>query len=88
MKLEIKKTGKYIEYKNFYFADIYNIFVNGKLVGNKMIDKGVKSWYAIFFDSKKENKIKLPKGCCFGENVIYAHSIEEVEAIFELIKDI
>ena len=86
MKIEIKETGKILEYKNCCFADIYNIFVNGELVGNKMEDKGVKSWYAIFFDSKKENKIKLPKGCCFGENVIYAHSIGDVEGILELIK--
>ena len=88
MKIEIKKTEKIIEYKNFYFADVYNILIDGKLIGNKMVDKGVKSWYAIFFDSKKENEIKLPDGCSFGENVIYAHSIEEVKAIFELIKDI
>ena len=88
MEIEIKETGKFLEYKNCCFADVYDVIINGKLVGKKMVDKGIKSWYAIFFDSKKENKIKLPKGCCFGENVIYAHSIEEVEAILELIKDI
>ena len=85
MKIEIKETGRFIEYKNYFFADVYDMYFNGKLVGQKMVDKGIKIWYAIFFNSKDENAIKLPKGCNFDENVIYAHDIKQVEELFELI---
>ena len=88
MKIEIKETGRSIEYKNFHFADIYNMYCNGELVGNKMDDKGIKIWYAIFFNSKNESEIKLPEGCNFGENVIYAHNFEHVKTILELIRNI
>ena len=88
MKIEIKETGRSIEYKNFHFADIYNMYCNGELVGNKMVDKGIKIWYAIFFNSKNESKIKLPEGCDFGEDVIYTHDISQVEKILELINNI
>ena len=88
MKIEIKETGRSIEYKNYFFADIYNMYCNGELVGQKMVDKGVKIWYAIFFDSEKEDQIELPEGCNFGENVIYAHDIEQVEELLELINNI
>ena len=86
MKIEIKETGRVLEYKNYFFADIYDMYFNGKLVGQKMVDKGIKIWYAIFF--KNESEIKLPKGCNFGENVIYAHNIEQVEELLELINNI
>ena len=85
MKIEIKETGMFMEYKNFHFADIYDIYYDGKLVGKKMVDKGIKIWYAIFFNSKNESEIKLPKGCNFGENVIYTHNIKQVEELLELI---
>ena len=88
MKIEIKETGRSIEYKNFHFADIYNMYCNGELVGNKMVDKGIKIWYAIFFNSKNESEIKLPEGCDFGEDVIYTHDIKQVEKILELINNI
>ena len=88
MKIEIKETGRTIEYKNYFFAEIYDMYCDGKLVGQKMVDKGVKIWYAIFFDSEKEGKIELPEGCNFGENVIYAHNIKQVEEILELINNI
>ena len=42
-------------------------------------------WYAIYFDSENESKIKLPEGCNFGENVIYTHNIKQVVEILELI---
>ena len=85
MKIEIKETGSFIEYKNCFFADIYDMYYDGKLVGQKMVDKGIKIWYAIFFNSKNESEIKLPKGCNFGENVIYSHDIKQVEELLELI---
>ena len=88
MKIEIKETGRVLEYKNCFFADVYNMHFNGKLFGQKMVDKGVKIWYAIFFDSEKEDQIELPEGCNFGENVIYAHNIKQVEEILELINNI
>ena len=85
MKIEIKETGRVIEYKNYFFADVYDMYLNGKLVGQKMVDKGIKIWYAIFFNSKNESEIKLPEGCNFGEKVIYAHDIKHVEELLELI---
>ena len=88
MKIEIKETGRSIEYKNFFFADVYDVYIDGKLVGNKLVDKDVKFWYAIFFDSENEDQIKLPGGCNFGENVIYAHNFEQVKTILELINNI
>ena len=88
MKIEIKETGRSIEYKNYFFADVYDMYFNGKLVGQKMVDKGIKIWYAIFFNSKDESAIKLPKWCNFGENVIYAHNIKQVEELLELINNI
>ena len=87
MKIEIKETGRALEYKNYFFADIYSMYCNGELVGQKMVDKGVKIWYAIFFDSEKEDQIELPEGCNFGENVIYAHNIKQVAEILELINN-
>ena len=88
MKIEIKETGSFIEYKNYFFADVYDMFLNEKLVGQKMVDKGIKIWYAIFFNSKNESEIKLPEGCNFGENVIYAHNIKQAEELLELINNI
>jgi hypothetical protein len=88
MKIEIKETGSFIEYKNYFFADIYDMYFNGKLVGQKMVDKGIKIWYAIFFNSKNESEIKLPEGCNFGEDVIYTHDIKQVEELLELINNI
>ena len=85
MKIEIKETGRFIEYKNFHFADIYDIFCYGKLVGQKMVDKGTKMWYAIYFDSENESKIENPERFNFGEGVIYAHNIKEVKEILETI---
>ena len=85
MKIEIKETGSFIEYKNYFFADVHDMYFNGKLVGQKMVDKGIKIWYAIFFNSKNESEIKLPEGCNFGENVIYTHDIKQVEELLELI---
>ena len=88
MKIEIKETGRFIEYKNFHFADVYDMYYDGNLVGQKMVDKGIKIWYAIFFNSKDESEIKLPKGCNFGENVIYAHNVKQVDELWELINNI
>ena len=88
MKIEIKETGRFIEYKNFHFADVCDMYFNGKLVGQKMVDKGIKNWYAIFLNSKNESEIKLPEGCNFGENVIYTHDIKQVEELLELINNI
>ena len=88
MKIEIKETGRVLEYKNYFFADVYDMYFNGKLVGQKMVDKGIKIWYAIFFNSKYESEIKLPEGCNFGENVIYTHDIKQVEELLELINNI
>ena len=88
MKIEIKETGSFLEYKNFHFADVYDMYFNGKLVGQKMVDKGIKIWYAIFFNSKNESEIKLPEGCNFGEDVIYTHDIKQVEELLELINNI
>ena len=88
MKIEIKETGKILEYKNWFFADVYNMCCDGKMIGQKFIDKGIKIWYTIFFDSEKENQIELPEGCNFGENVIYAHNFEQVKTILELIRNI
>ena len=88
MKIEIKETGRFIEYKNFHFADVYDMYSDEKLVGQKMVDKGIKIWYAIYFDSKNESEIKLPERFNFGEDVIYAHNIKEVEEILETINNI
>jgi len=33
MKIEIKETGRVIEYRNFFFADVYDMYHDGKLVG-------------------------------------------------------
>ena len=88
MKIEIKETGRSIEYKNYFFADVYDMYFNGKLVGQKMVDKGIKNWYAIFFNNKNESEIKLPEGCNFGENVIYAHNVKQVQEPLELINNI
>ena len=88
MEIQIRETDRVLEYKNFHFADIYDIYCDGKLVGQKMVDKGIKTWYAIFFDSENESKIKLPEDCNFGENVIYTHNIKQVEAILETINNI
>ena len=88
MKIEIKETGRIIEYKNYFFADVYDMYLDGKLVGQKMVDKGIKFWYAIFFNSKNESEIKLPEGCNFGEDVIYAHNIKQVKEILETISNI
>ena len=88
MKIEIKETGRVLEYKNYFFADVYDMYFNGKLVGQKMVDKGIKNWYAIFLNSKNESEIKLPKGCNFGENVIYAHNVKQVDELLELINNI
>ena len=88
MKIEIKETGRIIEYKNYFFADVYDMYLDGKLVGQKMVDKGIKIWYAIFFNSKNESEIKLPEGCNFGEDVIYAHNIKQVKEILETISNI
>ena len=85
MKIEIKETGRFIEYKNCFFADVYDMYYDEKLVGQKMVDKGIKIWYAIFFNSKNESEIKLPKGCNFGEDVIYAHDTKQVKELLELI---
>ena len=86
MKVQIRETGRVLEYKNYFFADVYDVYIDGKLVGNKLNDQGAKFWYAIFFDSEKENQIELPEGCNFGENVIYAHNFEQVKTILELIR--
>ena len=88
MKVQIRETGRVLEYKNYFFADVYDVYIDGKLVGNKLNDQDVKFWYAIFFDSEKENQIELPEGCNFGENVIYAHNFEQVKTILELIRNI
>ena len=88
MKVQIRETGRVLEYKNYFFADVYDVYIDGKLVGNKLNDQDVKLWYAIFFDSEKENQIELPEGCNFGENVIYAHNFEQVKTILELIRNI
>ena len=88
MEIQIRETDRVLEYKNYFFADIYDIYCDGKLVGQKMVDKGIKTWYAIFFDSENESKIKLPEDCNFGENVIYTHNIKQVEAILETINNI
>ena len=85
MKIEIKETGRVIEYKNYFFADVYDMYYDGELVGQKMVDKGIKIWYVFFFYSKNESEINLPKGCNLGENVIYAHNIKQVEELLELI---
>ena len=88
MKIEIKETRRLLEYRNFHFADVYDMYLNGKLVGQKMVDKGIKIWYAIFFNSKNESEIKLPEGCYFGEDVIYAHDTKQAEELLELINNI
>lgn len=48
MKIEIKETGRFLEYKNYFFADVYDMYFNGKLVGQKMVDKGIKLVCYIF----------------------------------------
>ena len=35
MKIEIKETGRFVEYKNYFFADIDDMYYDGELVGQK-----------------------------------------------------
>lgn len=88
LDIKIVATEKCIEYKNFFFASVSNIYYNGKMCGYKYIADGndKPEWYQIFCETKEENGICLPKDCVFGENCIYAHSVESVKYLLSNIK--
>lgn len=48
--IEFRKTDKFVEYRNWHFADIVEIYYDNILVGAKYIDNCKKNpvWYRIF----------------------------------------
>ena len=82
------KTNDFVEYKNFYFAEINKVVFNNQLFGYKYSDKyGKKEWFTLFFDSKFECDFALPEGAHFGEDCIYCHSFEVANTLCRLISD-
>ena len=92
MSANLIKTDEILEYRNFYFAEVSKIEYNGKHFGYYYEDKcggeninESKIWYVIFYDMKLENEITLPDNSHFGEDCIYCHDIDTVNALCEII---
>lgn len=85
----IHETNNIIEYKNFYFARIAAVVLDGVIYGYRYTDKSTMPentvWYAMFFSMKLEDTIMLPDGCHFGEDCIYAQNIDQVAQLCETI---
>ena len=80
------KTTDIVEYKNFYFAEVWKVVYNNQLFGYYYIDSSNgKNWYVLFYNMKLEQNINLPENCHFGEDCIYCHDINEVNILCSLI---
>lgn len=81
-----------IEYRNFYFADIFVLKYKDRFFGYKYVDADTgisgKIWYRIIFDQNKEDQIELPDGCHFGEDCIYCHKYSDAEKVCKSIYNI
>ena len=90
MDFTIHCNGDCIQYKNNYFADVYEILVEDFLVGFYYEDNdSQKNWYALDCPAEIEpmmrNSVENQKSSLtsFGEECIYTHGIYAVEKLLD-----